>query len=514
MPTANLVTRTAEQVKAQLREVVCALFDEAWDELAAASSTRAIELSCWQLVAEIGRHAMATLLAWRCALASQRQCEELGLDAGKVTFRADYRGRLTTTFGVVLFPLFAFRVAKGQPTLVPGRDEVMPLSGKCRSSDLCVEWCALVATLHPFRKAESLLTYFTHGAVTLEDTTIERYALRVGNMITQEWCYLRRENLVQVLRERATCDALTGRAILYASCDAHALRRYAGSSWQADWKMVNGIRLWCVDRVDGSPIHVGGQFTSGDAKQVGKVVQALFDSDYLPPDGRFDDTLAVTYVVIVDGMPWIKDHVCSRFRDAVQILDAYHVMEKLSAYSKTRFACSYDAKEWYQRALFCLFGRLPRSKPKQSWKRRGHRKNRRRPRAPEPARFGSQRPSLAKLRDHIGPASNGPTKELLSYLANNEHRLDFASYRERGLQIGSGPMEAFHRTGSQDRMKRPGARWTVEALEALLRLRMLELSGRWTEWWSQPHGFAANTNHFRNVTYTTKRRCPQILGIR
>lgn len=39
------------------------------------------------------------------------------------------------------------------------------------------------------------------------------------------------------------------------STDAHALRRYVDETWSASWKMVNGIRLWCIDRRSGKVMH-------------------------------------------------------------------------------------------------------------------------------------------------------------------------------------------------------------------------------------------------------------------
>ena len=49
-----------------------------------------------------------------------------------------------------------------------------------------------------------------------------------------------------------------------------------------------------------------------------------------------------------------------------------------------------------------------------------------------------------------------------------------------------GAMESLHRTGSQARLKRAGCHWTEEVAQAILNLRMLGLSGRWKEYWSQP----------------------------
>ncbi|MCU0690504.1 MAG: hypothetical protein MUF54_03805, partial [Polyangiaceae bacterium] len=49
-----------------------------------------------------------------------------------------------------------------------------------------------------------------------------------------------------------------------------------------------------------------------------------------------------------------------------------------------------------------------------------------------------------------------------------------------------GAMESLHRNGSQQRLKIPGARWQAHTPHAILQLRMLQLSGRWDQYWQQP----------------------------
>ena len=90
---------------------------------------------------------------------------------------------------------------------------------------------------------------------------------------------------------------------------------------------------------------------------------------------------------------------------------------------------------------------------------------------------------LAKLK--IDAEHEEAREALVERLANNTLRIDYAPLLARGLQIGSGAMESMHRSGSQLRLKLPGARWLEETSQAVLRFRMLELSGRWDEFWCQ-----------------------------
>jgi hypothetical protein len=67
----------------------------------------------------------------------------------------------------------------------------------------------------------------------------------------------------------------------------------------------------------------------------------------------------------------------------------------------------------------------------------------------------------------------------MAYLEANRSRMQYGSFRNRGLLIGSGPMEAAHRTVIQCRMKRSGQRWTNPGAQAMLNLRVAAKSGRW-----------------------------------
>jgi hypothetical protein len=74
---------------------------------------------------------------------------------------------------------------------------------------------------------------------------------------------------------------------------------------------------------------------------------------------------------------------------------------------------------------------------------------------------------------------------LAERICNNAWRMNYPDYIRRGYQIGSGAMESFHRTGSQQRTKVPGARWLAETSQAIFNLRMVQLVGKWDAFWSQ-----------------------------
>lgn len=82
--------------------------------------------------------------------------------------------------------------------------------------------------------------------------------------------------------------------------------------------------------------------------------------------------------------------------------------------------------------------------------------------------------------------------ELLVYVRNQQHRMDYPSYEAKGWDIGSGPTEAGCKMVGE-RLKRSGMKWRRENVEAVAKLRALYLSGEgwWQAFWSSPKNPAA-----------------------
>jgi len=479
------------------------------DEIVAAAengdTVRLVEEKTWRAVLEIGKLLMALALSIRCRHATEDDIAERGLskDQTKLRYEQDYHYQLTTTFGPVRFFSYAYRdmsTPVGSVTRVPARVAVVPLYGKTRSSELCLEWESRLGSEHPFRKAQEALTYFTHGAVGLEDTTIARHMVTAAKLIEPEWLYRDPAEIRSILEERSTRDTRSGQPILYLSTDAHALRRYVDETWDAQWKMANGIRLWCVDRNNGAIIHLGGEYTWGDCEEVSVIIDRLVTSGHLAEDGDYGDGTSAKLVVITDGAPWIENHVLPLLPWAVPILDAYHALEHIGDYVATRFGKgSEDARDFYGRAARYLLGKAFKDKRK-SKTRKGHEKS---PRGMtrSAAAIQTYAGDELKPRRMTGPEKvlemlildkpstkkqRGARKALVNYVEDNWYRMDYVLHRTHGYQIGSGAMESLHRTASQARLKIPGGRWLEETSQAIFNLRMMSMVGKWDLFWHQP----------------------------
>ena len=64
------------------------------------------------------------------------------------------------------------------------------------------------------------------------------------------------------------------------------------------------------------------------------------------------------------------------------------------------------------------------------------------------------------------------------YFTANAARMQYASFRERHLPIGSGAVEASAKHLVQQRMKRAGSRWCDLGARAILELRCHLVNGR------------------------------------
>ena len=82
--------------------------------------------------------------------------------------------------------------------------------------------------------------------------------------------------------------------------------------------------------------------------------------------------------------------------------------------------------------------------------------------------------------------------ELQTYLENNQTRMDYPRYRELGLPIGSGEVEAQCKTLVGARCKLAGMRnWKYAGAEDVLRLRAALQDGSYDRLWEHRYGVAA-----------------------
>ena len=157
-------------------------------------------------------------------------------------------------------------------------------------------------------------------------------------------------------------------------------------------------------------------------------------------------------VFVTDGAKWIRNWVSAEYPKATQVLDFYHAMAHLGEFAKTYFEDSLERDYWVEENRLRL-------------KEKGIR----------------EVIKAIKNLEARSQVEKEQRKKLLAYYRKNAYRMNYPKYLEQGLLIGSGAVEAAHRTLIQSRMKLSGQRWSKHGAQKMLDLRALQMSGRWDE---------------------------------
>ncbi len=157
-------------------------------------------------------------------------------------------------------------------------------------------------------------------------------------------------------------------------------------------------------------------------------------------------------IFVTDGAPWMRNWISAEYPKATQILDFYHAAEHLGDFAALYFTDKGKRMKWVSENLVGL-------------KKQGVR-------------------AVIKEIENLASKTKtveGERTKLLNYYRANAYRMDYPGFVERGYLIGSGAIEAAHRTLIQKRMKLSGQRWSKDGAQAMLDLRSINMSNRWGE---------------------------------
>jgi hypothetical protein len=161
-------------------------------------------------------------------------------------------------------------------------------------------------------------------------------------------------------------------------------------------------------------------------------------------------------VVLGDGAVWIWNLAEQHFPGAIQIVDLYHAREHLHELSAKLFPSDLKArKRWVARCL----DRLERGKIE----------------------------ALVKILRDSSPATEELAKAVASealYFERNAERMCYPAFRQQGLFVGSGVVEAGCKTVIGARLKCSGMFWTVRGANSIIALRCCRLSRRFEDYWA------------------------------
>jgi hypothetical protein len=171
----------------------------------------------------------------------------------------------------------------------------------------------------------------------------------------------------------------------------------------------------------------------------------------------------VVKVFVSDAAQGIRKEIDSNplFDDFEKIVDYFHTTEHLSNAAEAIFGKgNVEGDEWYEEKRSLLLE----------------------------ADDGAERVyrSLLYFRDHYKYAKDrldSLSREIV-FFRNNKDRMEYKRFRERGLPIGSGVIEAACKSIVKSRFCRSGMRWTRAGGQTILTLRTLLKSERWETFWT------------------------------
>jgi hypothetical protein len=361
---------------------------------------------------------------------------------------------LMTIMGPISYMRSRYECAECGETRYPG-DEDLDVVGTGRTPGLR-RMMARAGSRQPFKEAKEDLLVYAGIEVSAKD--VERVAEKIGDHI-EIWQDAQRQTLLQT---QAPLRAAKSIPVLYVEMDGTGVPMVRSETDGRKGKQPDGtsktreVKLGCLFtqtttnengrpvRDPGSTSFVGAIETSedfGERIEAEAIRRGLFNADKV--------------VVLGDGAKWIKGLCELRFPHALQIVDLYHAKEHIANLCKLLFGNN-DKKvlryrtQWWR----CL-------------------------------EEGNIEKILRQARKILPKEAESLQKVQteLHYIEENKKRMRYADFRNQGLFVGSGVIEAGCKSIIGARLKQSGMEWTVKGANAIIALRCATLSDRFEDFW-------------------------------
>lgn len=160
-------------------------------------------------------------------------------------------------------------------------------------------------------------------------------------------------------------------------------------------------------------------------------------------------------VILGDGAIWIWNLAADQFPGAILIVDFYHAAEHLHKVSRLLLPGDEAARQRWTSSIV------------------------------DQLKAGDVESIVATLRSLVieRPDLADKLNTEAEYFERNTEKMRYPKFREQGLFIGSGVIEAGCKSVIGCRLKQSGMFWTVEGANRIIALRCCRLSGRFEDFW-------------------------------
>jgi len=310
-----------------------------------------------------------------------------------------------------------------------------------------------------FDKARELLGELAGITVTAKE--VERWAEGIGDDIGKKGEAGRLDATAGQTPDRPSPETGEAAPTLYIAMDGTGIPVVRKETQGRTGKAPDGIART-------REVKLGAVFTQTGNDQDGKPVRDRASTSYV---GKIEKAEAfgprvyteacrrglchtATAVILGGGAPWIWNLADEYFPGAIQILDYYHAKEHLGDLSKILYpADAHQQNTWMNRMTERLWNGDIRGLIANLWAER------------------TKRNQKAAIETVIG------------YFEKNRHRMRYGTFREAGLFIGSGVIEAGCKAVIGKRLKQSGMHWSVRGANAIIALRCHIESERFDGYW-------------------------------
>lgn len=369
---------------------------------------------------------------------------------------ARYAGRRPKTFQTVLGPITLRRAYYLCSTCHRGfcpRDRALGFDRRTLSP-ATLRMVGLTAATVSFAESSELL--WELAGVRVDPKRVERNAEALGREIADD-----EEQIVEPELQSAPTLYLgmdgTGIPVRASEVEGRRGKQPDGSAKTREVKLVT---VWSAEHRDekGLPVRDPGSVTysaaiesaaTRDTDETLSVFAQRVERE--AQRRRFDQ--AARQVVLGDGALWIWNLAGELFPDAVQIVDIYHAKGHLWDVAKAIYGAGTDLAEGWAK------------------KRR------------DELDRGELGRIIAALRQHV--SNHEEARKCLDYLYRNRSRMRYPQFRQQGLCIATGVVEAGCKVAIGARLKRAGMHWSVSGANEIIALRCCKLSGRFEDFWER-----------------------------
>jgi hypothetical protein len=371
-------------------------------------------------------------------------CQECG---AALRHRGCPRLKLDTSLG-------AIQVSRPRRCCEACRTNMYPHDKAIRFGEHGVSWrlarlaCRYVAG-HTFEESKSLLE--EDYGVLLSKETLERIVQRAGEIVLQQDDAHRQAFFLSPPREQK--EKLAG---LEAQPDLMSIS-VDGTMMHAE-KEWREIRVGRVMSYDGQGQRIA-QKSFARFLSVEEIGQQVFLNAH-----QLGYAHARQRVFLGDGAKWIWELASDFFPEAIEILDWYHVSEKVHEAANVVYRDD-EATDWAKQIKSYL------------WE----------------GQLREARAAIDALRKILrSQARREALRVLNGYLKNNAGRMNYSAYREAKLPIGSGMIESHCKKVVKQRCKNSGMRnWRKRQAECVLRFRTATIDNTFDELWANKLKIAA-----------------------